>query len=64
MNKARPQSSGWRKSSYSGQSGQECVEVAPFDGVVGTRDSKDLTVGHITIEPASWSALIGSIKTA
>jgi hypothetical protein len=52
----------WRKSSYSGDQGGSCVETAPLSALVGIRDSKDLTVGHITIEPASWSALIGSIK--
>ncbi|MGC0419227.1 hypothetical protein ABIA38_004748 [Embleya sp. AB8] len=28
------------------------------------QDSKDPSLGHITIDSASWSAMLGSIKTA
>ncbi|WP_416875724.1 DUF397 domain-containing protein, partial [Kitasatospora sp. SC0581] len=32
----------WRKSSYSGGNGGNCIEVAPgFPGLVPVRDSKD-----------------------
>ena len=31
----------WRKSSYSGDTGGDCIEVAPLDGIVAIRDSKD-----------------------
>ncbi|MFI6580034.1 DUF397 domain-containing protein [Embleya sp. NPDC050493] len=62
MTKARPQSPGWRKSSYSGQSDQECVEVAPLDGAVGARDSKDTARGHLTVSPVAWAALMQSVK--
>lgn len=31
----------WTKSSYSGGSGTECVEVRPLSDSVGVRDSKD-----------------------
>jgi uncharacterized protein DUF397 len=54
----------WRKSSYSGDTGGSCVETMPLTTSIGVRDSKDLTVGHIAVDPVSWSALIGSIKTA
>nr|WP_205718843.1 DUF397 domain-containing protein [Actinomadura sp. WMMA1423] len=32
---------GWRKSSYSGGTGGECVEVAAVEGQLLVRDSKD-----------------------
>jgi hypothetical protein len=60
MNNARPQT--WRKSSFSGQTAQECVEVAPLDGAVGARDSKDVTRGHLAVTPHAWAALTESIK--
>ena len=43
----------WRKSSYSTE-GEACVEIAHADGspVVGIRDSKKPTAGHLTV-PAS-----------
>ncbi|TDE33970.1 DUF397 domain-containing protein [Actinomadura sp. 6K520] len=31
----------WRKSSYSGSNGGDCVELAGLPGVVAVRDSKD-----------------------
>lgn len=33
--------SAWRKSSYSGTQGGNCVEVAGHDGMILVRDSKD-----------------------
>ncbi|MET7301435.1 DUF397 domain-containing protein [Embleya sp. NPDC005575] len=62
MTKARSQPPGWRKSTYSGQSDQECVEVAPLDSAVGARDSKDIARGHLAISPVAWAALMQSIN--
>ncbi|MFI1381001.1 DUF397 domain-containing protein [Embleya sp. NPDC020886] len=62
MTKAHPGPAHWRRSSFSGQAAPECIEVATFDGAVGTRDSKNPSVGHITVTPASWSALLNTIK--
>ena len=36
----------WRKSSYSGNSGGNCTEVAPSPGAVLVRDSKDPAVPY------------------
>jgi hypothetical protein len=63
MNQARAQAAPyWRKSSFSGQTAQECVEVAPLDGVIGARDSKDTARGHLTVSPTAWTALTETIK--
>ncbi|MFI6981705.1 DUF397 domain-containing protein [Embleya sp. NPDC050154] len=62
MNKAQPQPRHWRKSSFSGQTAPECVEVAQLDDSVGTRDSKNRSRGHLAISPVAWAALMQSIK--
>ncbi|MYV98790.1 DUF397 domain-containing protein [Streptomyces sp. SID3343] len=54
----------WRKSSHSSSQGGDCVESAQVSDRIGVRDSKDLSVGHIAVDPASWTVLIGSIRTA
>ncbi|MFE3200990.1 DUF397 domain-containing protein [Embleya sp. NPDC059237] len=62
MTKKRTEFLSWRKSSHSGQNAQECVEVGTLHDAIGTRDSKDPSVGHITITPESWLTLLDSIK--
>ncbi|MFI6977853.1 DUF397 domain-containing protein [Embleya sp. NPDC050154] len=42
----------------------ECVEVAPGFSVVRDRDSKDLSVGHLVVVPASWFALLSTLLAA
>lgn len=53
----------WQKASYSGGVNSECVEVAPDAGVVGVRDSKNPTGGHLTVGPAAWRAFIAARKS-
>jgi hypothetical protein len=49
----------WFKSSYSGSSGGECVEVATRSGAaVHVRDSKDPYGPSLTFAPAEWSAFV------
>jgi Domain of unknown function (DUF397) len=51
----------WRKSSWSGGNGGQCVEVAVLGGgSVGVRDSKDGGRGPILIFTSrEWNAFIG-----
>ncbi|MGK5496943.1 DUF397 domain-containing protein [Streptomyces sp. URMC 125] len=49
----------WRKSSYSGGDGGNCVEVAAGPGAVRVRDSKDREGGALAFPPAAWSAFVG-----
>lgn len=49
----------WRKSSYSGGQGGNCIEVADLTGTVAVRDSKDQTGPTLTFTPEAWSAFIG-----
>ncbi|GGS59920.1 DUF397 domain-containing protein [Streptomyces violaceus] len=48
----------WRRSSYSGTSGGECVEVADLGPGVAVRDSKNPEVGVLTVSPESYAAFV------
>ncbi|QOC91281.1 DUF397 domain-containing protein [Micromonospora craniellae] len=53
----------WRKSTRSGTSSGECVEVADnLTGVVAVRDSKDLTGPVLAFDPAAWRSFVASAK--
>ena len=53
----------WRKSSYSGSNGGNCVEVADnLPGIVAVRDSKDPVGPALTFAPADWRAFITSVN--
>ncbi|GGW46062.1 DUF397 domain-containing protein [Streptomyces caelestis] len=45
----------WFKSSYSGSSGDDCVEVAVTEQVIFVRDSKDVMRPHFSMDPAGWA---------
>ena len=53
--------SGWRKSSYSGDNGGECVEVASA-GAVLVRDTTDRTGPVLTFTADTWRAFTATIK--
>jgi hypothetical protein len=44
----------WRKSSYSGQGGGNCVETASNDSCVLVRDTKDRTGPILRFTPDAW----------
>ncbi|GAA4104629.1 DUF397 domain-containing protein [Actinomadura miaoliensis] len=52
----------WRKSSRSGSSGGECVEVARLGSARGVRDSKAPKAGYLAIDHGRWVALLSEIK--
>lgn len=55
----------WRKSSYSGTNGGNCVEVAhALSDVLVVRDSKDPDGGRLTVSPRAWEMLARRIKNA
>lgn len=52
----------WRKSSWSGDNGGQCVEVAFADGAVGMRDSKDKGQGPILVfTPGEFNAFVRGV---
>ncbi|MFE1902224.1 DUF397 domain-containing protein [Streptomyces gardneri] len=48
----------WRKSSYSGAEGGQCVEVAVCPGTVYVRDSKDKTARPLSLAPEGWAVFV------
>jgi Domain of unknown function (DUF397) len=53
----------WRKSSYSGANGGNCVEVARnLPGVVAIRDSKDQEGPALVIAPQAFAAFTAGIR--
>lgn len=51
----------WRKSSYSGGSGGNCVEVAEGQDVL-IRDTQHRELGHLTFTGAEWTSLLTNLK--
>ncbi|MFH9489716.1 DUF397 domain-containing protein [Streptomyces halstedii] len=48
----------WFKSSYSGSSGDDCVEVATAPGTVHVRDSKIEQSPELALSPTSWAHFV------
>lgn len=53
---AQPNELAWFKSSYSGTSGGDCVEVAATTAAVHVRDSKRPVDASLTFSAAQWAA--------
>lgn len=57
---------GWRKSTYSGNNGGECVQWAPnyakASHVVPVRDSKDPQGPTLLFASAIWSSFIEAVR--
>ena len=51
----------WRKSSYSGNGGQNCVEVAAKDAVL-VRDTTDRTGVTLSVSREAWANFAASLK--
>jgi Domain of unknown function (DUF397) len=51
----------WRKSSYSGNGGQDCVEVAG-DGAVLIRDSRDPGGVLLSVAPGPWAKFLNTLR--
>jgi Domain of unknown function (DUF397) len=55
----------WRKSSYSGSSGGNCVEVAALsEGGFAVRDSKDTDGPVLGFSADEWGAFVRTMKAA
>jgi uncharacterized protein DUF397 len=56
-------SAAWHKSSYSGNNGGDCVEVAGnLPNLVAIRDSKDPEGPMLVVTPAEWRAFTAGMK--
>jgi hypothetical protein len=55
----------WRKSTYSGHGGQDCVEAGNAAGAVLVRDTKDRGNGPVLrVNPADWQRFTSAIRTS
>ncbi|MEV4439960.1 DUF397 domain-containing protein [Streptomyces sp. NPDC049577] len=53
----------WRKSSYSDDQNQDCVEFQlTTDGLVAVGDSKDRERGAFLFTPRTWSTFVGAVR--
>ncbi|MET8053989.1 DUF397 domain-containing protein [Streptosporangium sp. NPDC005286] len=53
----------WRKSSYSGGSSDNCVEVAMnLPGLIAVRDSKDPAGPMLTFSPTAWHNFLTGVR--
>lgn len=54
----------WRKSSYSGGNGGNCIEAAPgcIPGAVPVRDSKDPEGPALIFDTDAFVAFVGAVK--
>jgi hypothetical protein len=52
----------WRKSSYSGSNGGDCVEVADLAPHIGIRDSKKPGGAVLTVSRARFEDFINSLS--
>ncbi|MFI1288331.1 DUF397 domain-containing protein [Streptomyces sp. NPDC020792] len=48
----------WRKSSYSGSGGGDCVEVAETVGEILVRDSKNTAGARVHVSREAWGAFL------
>lgn len=53
----------WRTSSYSGNSGGNCVETGARLDAIAVRDSKDRSGGILAYSRVEWAAFISSLKS-
>jgi hypothetical protein len=52
----------WRKSSHSGQGGEDCVELADLPNAVAVRDSKNPDGPRLTFAASEWATFTTAIK--
>ena len=53
---------GWRKSSYSGNNGGDCVEVGHHETGVAVRDTKDREGSVLRFTPEVWRRFGSMLK--
>lgn len=52
----------WRKSSFSGGNGGQCVEAGSLPGAVLVRDTRDREGGTLAFSAGAWAAFTVNIK--
>ncbi|WP_419666183.1 DUF397 domain-containing protein [Streptomyces sp. 2-1] len=62
-NNAIPTGIQWRKSSYSGDQGGSCVEIAEAPTTIAIRDSKNPAGPTLTLDPAAFTTFLNWAAT-
>jgi hypothetical protein len=57
-------SAGWRKSSYSGNNGGNCVEVGNALRGVVVRDTTDRAGAVLRLSAGAWRALLAEVRAS
>jgi hypothetical protein len=52
----------WRKSSYSANGGQDCVETGSVPGAVLVRDTTDRDGATLAFSADAWAGFVNGIK--
>lgn len=52
----------WRKSTHSGDTGGDCVELAAFSSGIAVRDSKNPEAPHLTFGRAAFGEVLKEIR--
>jgi len=52
----------WRKSTYSGGNGSNCVEVGQTAGLVLVRDTKDHAGAVLVLSPQAWRRFAATVR--
>jgi hypothetical protein len=60
---AVPERIQWRKSSYSGDQGGDCVEVGEASATIAIRDSKTPAGPILTLDPATFTTFVNWTAT-
>jgi hypothetical protein len=53
---------GWRKSSYSGNGGANCVEISDAPGLVFARDTTDRDGATLAFTAEAWVSFTAALK--
>ena len=56
------QAGNWRKSSYSANGGEACVETASNDGTILIRDTTDRDGGTLAFTADAWSRFTAELR--
>jgi len=57
-----PDDLAWRTSSFSGDNGNSCLEVAPLPGGIAVRDTKDRTRPPHVHTAAAFSVFVAGVR--
>jgi Domain of unknown function (DUF397) len=52
----------WRKASYSGNGGNDCIEVGQASGAVAVRDTKNRDGATLSVPADAWATFTASLR--